>query len=241
MHAFLALAALTAASPVAAPFAAPVPEDLSGVYDSAGALAGALAPHLVTGSLLFSEGDSLAVKTFTRSPYTHVAAVVREGDRLIVYDSQRGAGVRKNSLLRYLTLRGDEPVHVVHPAGPLPDAAAFARHLEAELGRPYAVAHHLCGRRVGGLHCAEYLTDALIAARLVTADRPPKVSPASLRRGLLGHELYRRTAAVRVRTPPPPRSAPARSAPGWCERMWADTTRCVADCWASVRRGIPRF
>ena len=230
MRLFLFLAAL-AAAPLAP--AAESPSDPSGTYGSAASLADALAPRLVTGSLLFSEGGSLAVKTFTRSPYTHVAAVVREGDALVVYDSQRGTGVRKNTLLRYLRLRGDEPVYVVNPAGPIADEAAFVAHLEEQLGRPYAVAHHLCGRRVAGLHCAEYVTDALVAAGVAQADDPPKVSPASLRRGLLRHGLYERTAAVRVRTPPP-----AKSAPRWYERMWSGTTRCVSNCWASVSRRL---
>ena len=223
MHALLVAAAL-AAGP-AAEF--PTPE----------AAAAALAGDVRTGTLLFSEGDCLAVKTFTGSPYTHVAAVVVGKGGAWVYDSQNGVGVRRQPLAEYLAVTRPDDLHVLHPAEPfdVERADAFATHLEQEVGRSYSVAHHLTGRRTDGVHCAEYLTDALTAADVVTAERPPRVSPASLRRGLLRHGLYAEAGTVAVALVPEPERPPGRN---WCERMWLDTKDCCAGCWTWFRGDV---
>lgn len=195
-----------------------------------------LSPQVQTGTLLFSEGDCLAVKVFTGSPYTHVAAVVEDDGEAWVYDSQNGVGVRKLTLAEYLAATRPDELHVLRPAEPFSDAEAkrFRSHLEQELGRPYSVKHHLTGRRCDGLHCAEYMTDSLAAAGLVKARRPPRVSPASLRSGLLRHGLYTGGPVVTVALEEPDRP-PGRN---WCHELWLDTKGCCGDCWSCVRRCV---
>ena len=56
-----------------------------------------LADEVQTGTLLFSQGDCLAVKVFSRSEYTHVATVVVEDKQPMVYESTNGVGVRRIS------------------------------------------------------------------------------------------------------------------------------------------------
>lgn len=205
-------------------------------YPSHDKAAAALAPRMQAGTLLFSDGDCLAVKVFTGSPYTHVAGVVVEDGAAWVYDSQNGVGVRKLPLTDYLAVTRPDELHVLQPTDAFNDerSAQFRKHLEAQLGRPYAVKHHLTGDRCDGLHCAEYMTDSLIAADLIEAERPPRVSPASLRSGLLKHQLYVEAETVRVLAPEPER-APGRN---WCHELWLDAKDCCASCWGGFRRCV---
>ncbi|HEX6985382.1 MAG TPA: hypothetical protein VF170_08390, partial [Planctomycetaceae bacterium] len=168
--------------------------------------------------------------------YTHVAGVVVENGEAFVYDSQNGVGVRKQTLAEYLAVTRPDGLHVLHPAEPFDAEGAddFRSHLESELGRPYAVTHHLTGRRCEGLHCAEYMTDSLAAAGLVKADQPPRVSPASLRTGLLRHGLYVESQIVSIGTGEPERAAGRN----WCEEMWLDTKECCVSCWSGFRRCV---
>ena len=64
------------------------------VCDSPVGAATILENHVQSGTLLFSEGDCLAVRIFTKSPYTHVATVVEQDGKFYVYDSMNGVGVR---------------------------------------------------------------------------------------------------------------------------------------------------
>jgi hypothetical protein len=205
-------------------------------YPSHEKAAAALASRMRTGTLLFSEGDCLAVKVFTGSPYTHVAGVFVENETVWVYDSQNGVGVRKLPLAEYLAATRPDEIHVLQPTGAFDEqrAASFRKHLEAQLGRPYAVKHHLTGSRCDGLHCAEYMTDSLMAADLIEANSPPRVSPASLRSGLLKHKLYAEEETVCVLVPEPER-APEQN---WCHELWLDTKDCCASCWGGFRRCV---
>ncbi|MGE4000385.1 MAG: YiiX/YebB-like N1pC/P60 family cysteine hydrolase, partial [Planctomycetaceae bacterium] len=162
-----------------------------------------LAPRLVTGSLLFNAGDCLAIRVYTASPYTHVAVVVIEEDRPVVYDSMNGAGVRRQPLVDYLRSQSPDRLHVFHPQRPLtPEQSRGLRdYLDSQLGRPYAVQHHLTGKRCEGVHCAEYVTDALMSIGLLHADRPAKVSPASLVTGITAAGIY--TAEETIDLTPP--------------------------------------
>src|SRR5690606_25692047 len=63
--------------------------------------AASITPELQTGTLLFSEGDCLAIRVYTASPYTHVALVCVEEGEPFVYDSMNGVGVRRLSLAEY--------------------------------------------------------------------------------------------------------------------------------------------
>ncbi|MEX0700680.1 MAG: hypothetical protein WD069_01150 [Planctomycetales bacterium] len=197
-------------------------------------VASAVRQDAQTGTLLFSQGDCLAVKVFGGGPYTHVAAVVLRDGEPFVYDSANGEGARCLPLARYLETQRPDTLAVVQPRMPFDDARGerFRRHLDEQLGRPYAVKHHLTGKRAEGIHCAEYATDALIAAGLVRAERPPRVSPASLAEGILDGDVYERTAAFDLRPPAEPQDETAT----WCSRMWLDTKTCTTRCCRQMGR-----
>jgi hypothetical protein len=192
-----------------------------------------LANEVETGSLIVSRGDCLAVKIYSSSAYTHVAAVVVHEGAVFVYDATAGAGVRKQTLARYLVGQKDHTVHCFHPRKALePERAVrFEQHLESQLGRPYALHHHLTGERVTGLHCSEYVTDALIAADMLRAREPSRVSPASLVEGILKADLYRRAETLRLE----PEAAVRPESDSWCAQMWFDTKECTSGCYLKLR------
>ena len=195
-----------------------------------------LKQNLQTGSLIFSQGDCLAVKICSGSSYTHAGGVVVKDGNVTVYDSMNGTGVRKTSLDEYLRLQTPSQIHVVHPATPLitERAAAYETHLDSQLGRKYAIKHHLTGRRCDGLHCAEYTTDALMAAQLIRADNPARVSPGSLLEGLEKAHLYTDGGRFALKAAEPP--APANLT--WCQRMWHDTATCCSNTSTQLRRWV---
>ena len=213
MHALFVAAALTAT---------PAPVES---YEAIDAAAAAIVAEARTGTLLFSQGDCLAVKVYTRSPYTHVAAVVLEDDRPYVYDSQNSIGVRRMPLEEYLAAERPCRFHVFQPKVNFSEQRSeeFVEHLNSQIGRPYAIAHHVTGDRADGLHCSEYMTDALIHCRVLRAKQPSRVSPASLVEGLLKGELYEPLKTVEIQDPP--EVVPEGRC--WCEDLWIDTKQCT--------------
>lgn len=193
----------------------------------------AIASQVETGTLLFSQGDCLAIRIYSASPYTHVAAVVVTADEALVYDAMGGAGVRRQSLSDYLAGQKGHSLYLFHPCQPFAEQRAqdFKRHLESQLGRPYAIRHHLTGERAKGLHCAEYVTDALIEADLLCAKQPPRVSPASLVDGILKGNVYECAATLDIIGDPPPRP----DSDGWCARLWSETKHCTSACCCKFR------
>lgn len=187
-----------------------------------------LTPRLRTGSLLFSEGDCLAIRVYTASPYTHVAVVVIDGGQPIVYDSMNGSGVRKQTLASYLIAQCPDKLHIYHPSAELDSEQGreLSRYLEGQLGRSYSVHHHLTGQRAEGVHCAEYVTDALSAIGMLHAERPWRVSPASLQTGITTAGIYKSTCIVNLETP----TSPAPEGNGRCQQLWLDTRHCVGYC-----------
>lgn len=191
-----------------------------------------LESEVVTGSLIVSRGDCLAVKMYSASLYTHVGAVVvREGE-VYVYDAMHGCGVRKQLLCDYVVGLNDAAIHPFHLCRPMSDdqARRFERHLEGQLGRPYAIAHHLTGKRADGLHCSEYVTDALIAADLLRANRPSRVSPASLVTGVLAAEVHRQAETLQLLPDPPARP----ESENWVVQCWFDTQQCTQNCYRKL-------
>lgn len=230
MSTLMTLVALSLPGELASPVAEAAAPPPSGVYDQA---ARDLGPRLSNGSLLFSEGDCLAIRVYTASRYTHVAVVVIDEGEPIVYDSMNGVGVRRQSLAAYLRSQSPDQLHVFHPRRPLTgrQQRVLREYLDSQLGRPYAVQHHLTGQRCEGVHCAEYVTDALMSIGLVHADRPPKVSPASLVAGISAAKLY--SAEETIDLTPPPRPAPV--AANRCHQLWIDTKVCLASCCDQLR------
>ncbi|MEW4490858.1 YiiX/YebB-like N1pC/P60 family cysteine hydrolase [Thalassoglobus sp. JC818] len=184
------------------------------------------------GSLLFSQGDCLAVRCYTNSPYTHVGIVIEEGDQKIAYDSMNGVGVRKMSLEDYLTTQAPDTVHVFHPIRKLTasEAAELKGHLESQLGRPYSVKHHITGKRNAGLHCSEYVTDALVSIDWLKVSNPPRVSPASLAEGIELNAIYLVGPVYEV----PGEIEPIPEPDGVCERIWVDVKLCTLQCCSKL-------
>jgi hypothetical protein len=187
-----------------------------------------IAGQLQTGSLLFSEGDCLAIKVYAGGPYTHVAVAVIENGTPIIYDSMNTCGVRKQPLAEYLVTQAPDSVTLFQPREALTaDQAAQLRcALESKLGTPYAVIHHISGdRSEDGVHCSEYATDALMSINLVHADRPPKVSPSSLADGIAMHNVYTQGETISLLVP-----IPEEVGDNWCEQLWIDTKLCCSNC-----------
>jgi hypothetical protein len=184
---------------------------------------------LVTGALLFSEGDCLAVKVFSRSRWTHVAAVVRDGNEIWVYDSMPSSGVRRSRLIDYLNEMAPSELTVLQPARTMSsaEAAQWSAELQRQLGTPYAIRHHLTGQRGAGVHCSEYVTDALIASGWMTARQPPRVSPGSLWQGATQTGLFVSLCSAEldtISTPPPAQES-------WCQWACRETGECcTATC-----------
>ena len=94
------------------------------------------------------------------------------------------------------------------------------------------IKHHLTGKRCEGVHCAEYVTDALMAADIMRANEPPRVSPGSLQAGVKNSNRYRETRILNLEPPEPDRE----EGDNLCEQLWLDTKYCTQDCYASFKR-----
>ena len=188
-----------------------------------------------SGTLIFSQGDCLAVQVFSCSPYTHVGMVMIEQGHPVVYDAMNGPGVRKTPLADYLRFLVPSDVEVVQPsqAWDASHQAALLYHLESQLGRPYRIRHFSTGERCEGVHCAEYITDALIAAGKLKAQRPPRVSPGSLRQGVLESGVYR--MGRHYAFTPAPVVEPSLNET-WCDRCCRQT----AECWTAMCQQLSR-
>jgi len=211
---------------LAAILAAGHPTDATGV--DAATLAAAIAPELQTGTLLFTDGDCLAIKASAGGPYTHVAAVVVRNGAPVVFDSMNGIGVRRLSLADYLATQAPDDIDVLQPRRELSpqEALIFESALQQRVGAPYSVLHYITGRRASsGVHCSEYVTDALLSIERVEADRPPRVSPSSLHEGLVSGEIYTESVSVEFPLEPIPVEAD-----DWCEQVWLDTKHCCFNC-----------
>ena len=195
-----------------------------------------IAEECQTGSLIFSRGDCLAVKAYTGSGYTHVATVVEEHGDIYVYDSMNGVGVRRLSLVEYLETQSPDHVVLFHPVRTFEqhESESFESALAAELGRPYSVSHHLTGRRCEGLHCSEYVTDALISIDWIHADNPVRVSPASLMEGIVLHDVYVEGSTFLLPRP----IAPIPEPDSWCGQLWQDTKQCTLNSCRQLSRWI---
>ena len=191
-----------------------------------------LATQVQTGTLLVSQGDCLAVKIYSASRYTHVATVVVNDEQIYCYDSTSGVGVRKQTLAEYVDSQKSASIYPFHPGRSFSpkQKEALSRHLEDQLGRPYAISHHLTGARVKGLHCSEYATDGLIACGVLVAQEPSRVSPASLVAGIGKGNLYCQTDTLQLAPEPIPRD----ETDGLCWRLWLETRDCTIFCYRQM-------
>lgn len=206
------------------------------VVTSFDAAAEELRPSMRTGTLLVSEGDCLAVRVYTQSPFTHVAAIVLRDGRPFVYDSANGVGVRCQTLENYLQTQSPDELHVFQPKRTLSTShqKRFSTFLDAQLGRPYAVSHHLSGERGNGIHCAEYISEALGQCGVIKVKNPAKVSPASLVKGITIHNVYSQSETVCVIVPTPEPAPPST----WYGQAWQCTKSCTASCLSKFQRCV---
>ncbi|MFT4557032.1 MAG: hypothetical protein ACI92S_002389 [Planctomycetaceae bacterium] len=226
---FLLVLALAGASPSSSSI-----EDIQ--VSSIAEAASELRPTLQTGTLLVSKGDCLAVRVYTQSPFTHVAAVVLRNGRPFVYDSTNGAGVRCQTLDNYLRTQSPDELHVFQPARSLnaDRRKTLEGWLDGQLGRPYSVSHHLSGERGSGVHCAEYISEALGKCSVISVKNPAKVSPASLVKGITIHNVYSHAETIHVIAPTPEPTPPAT----WYGHAWQSTKTCTATCVSKFRRCV---
>ncbi|MEZ5942294.1 MAG: YiiX/YebB-like N1pC/P60 family cysteine hydrolase [Planctomycetaceae bacterium] len=189
---------------------------------------------LPSGTLLFSQGDCLAVKVFSGSSFTHVAMVCRTGEEVMVYDANPGTGVRCQRLEAYLNCIAPDEVHVMVPQREMSnnELEKLTAFLDSKIGTPYAVLHHSTGQRAEGVHCSEYLTDALCEIDWLEAKSPPRVSPGSLLVGVASPNIYRSAGLIQIEEelPAPPPDA------GRCGRMWFETKQCCQQCCKKLSR-----
>jgi hypothetical protein len=194
-----------------------------------------LAGRVETGTLLLSKGDCLAVKIFSKSCYTHVAAVVMKNGQPYVYESANGVGVRRRTLRAYLKAEAPDVIYVLNPKRTFPSkrATAFRQHLSGEIGRPYGIKHHFSGKRAAGVHCSEYVTEALMACDCIHAKQPSRVSPASLAQGVISADLYVAAISIRVN-----HSIPKPVGKTKCQQWWIDTKYCTSNFCTKCQRLI---
>ncbi len=205
---------------------------------------------LKPGSLIFHRGKCLTVKLYTWSPFTHVAiAMPKPGtSEWTVYDSARRHGVRKSELGDYLLESSPDALFLLHPRYELnaSQQGKLRKALEEQLGRPYSVKQHLTGTRARGVHCSEYVTDALIAIDLLRAHKPPRVSPASLLEGIVQESVYQPDLTLKVNLP----DSSASKTETWCRQIWNDaqagsrriwdeTKTCTGHCYRKMKRLVP--
>lgn len=195
-----------------------------------------IAASCQNGSLIFSKGDCLAVRAYTNSPYTHVATVVYEDGQPVIYDSMNGTGVRKLPLEEYLDTQSPDEVHLFHPKREFTsdETARYQRYLDSQLGRPYSVKHHISGKRSTGVHCSEYVTDALAEIDWLKVENPPRVSPASLVEGISTHGVYSAGPTIAL----PVELEPVPMPDSRCSRMWMETKSCMARCCSKLSRWV---
>lgn len=196
-------------------------------------LADSLSTRVQTGTLLFSKGDCLAVRIYTKSAYTHVAMVVMRNGEPVVYDSMNGTGARCLTLKNYLNTQRPATIHLFQPQTPFNTsmAANYERYLDQKLGTPYSIRHHLTGNRATGIHCAEYAIDALSACNLMKANAPAKVSPASLVTGIVKSERYTPSITFELKRPP----LITKKSSAWYQQLWIDTKNCTSACCVKLR------
>jgi hypothetical protein len=197
MHAILLATALVAA---------PAEADCT----SPRSAANEIAAYAQTGTLIFSQGDCLAVKdVYQKSLHARGGGRDRGRKALRLRQHERH-GRPQAPVGKYCRSECPNTMHVYKPNTKFSKRRQelFVKHLESELGRDYAVKHHLSGKRAEGIHCAEYVMDALAACRLMRADEPAKVSPDSLRQGVEQAGLYDKALVVNLTNPVQKRNRP---------------------------------
>lgn len=145
------------------------------------------------GSLVFLENSNYFVERWTDASIGHVAVVVRDSGKPLVYEATPGR-VRKVAWPEYLTelakLNGQRrdrshkeiEAWVLSPEKPYAasEISRMRRYLESQLSRRYSVIGYLRGQQADGIHCAELASHAISFGGRFDIDDCFKQTPASL-------------------------------------------------------------
>jgi len=202
----------------------------------------AFSDNLHSGDMLFVQNSHNLVECYTKSSFSHVAVVVKYGDKTWVYEAEPPV-VKRYTIEEWLTAMGDyntshpqSPalVTVVTPNRPYSDAevSKMKEFLETQVGRRYSVRGYLRNVQTNGTHCSEMCAAAIEATGRRDFSAPNRtISPGDLH-GLLRvchHQLGKQYHVVL-------RDSEKKS---WCERSAAWWARrpswCAWSCWETLR------
>jgi hypothetical protein len=180
------------------------------------------------GSLVFLENSNYFVERYTEASIGHVAVVIREGGKPLVYEATPGR-VRKVAWADYLadlgqlnhdrSRSGSKLIEgwVLSPRSPYAssDLSRMRRYLESQLSRRYSILGYLRGQQSDGIHCAELAAHTIsFGGRFDIADCYSQ-TPASL----MALAQSQHQAKTRLTIPQP------EEAESWCEvacRRWSN-------------------
>lgn len=175
--------------------------------------------HVPEGTILVLENSNPIVEAYTDSEVTHVAMVLQDAGQAYVYEaapkvvrrlplgdylaelSQFNDGRRKSNQLR---------VRLYEPNRPYSEAeiAELKDFFESQLGRRYSVKGIVRKRQGDGIHCAQLVSNALVASGRYDIDQSYAVSPGELVGKITDH--HKAPAAVEL--------PPHVKAGSWCQR-----------------------
>lgn len=181
------------------------------------------------GALLFLENSNRIVEYVTGDDISHVAIVMRENGRPLVYEATP-AEVRRVELSQYydeisqLNYRKREKVRVwvlspqrVYEQSELD---TMKEYLDSQLGRRYSVKNFVRGRPGDGIHCSELVANTLSRGGVVQLEKPYSISPGA---------LYARVKAFHDE-PVPVVIEEVKPEGSWCARCWKRWTSFTAWC-----------
>ncbi len=145
------------------------------------------------GSLVFLENSNYFVERYTEAPIGHVAVVIRDSGKPMVYEATPGR-VRKvawdDYLLELGKLNQDRSWRskkliagwVLAPKTPYStgEISHMRRYLESQMSRRYSVLGYLRGQQSDGVHCAELASQTISFGGRFDIDNCYKQTPASL-------------------------------------------------------------
>ena len=190
--------------------------------------------RLPDATVIYLENSNAIVERYTGSEISHVALAVNDGVTTWVYEATPRE-VRRLSWSSYVDelarlndgRRRPIKAFVMKPKRLLTQdqRERLVSYLDSQIGRRYSVKSYVRHMPSDGIHCAEYVANALMSANQLNADRSYRLNPAALVGQLRGD--YQTASAVSV-----PDYEPQGS---WCERSWAAWFRFREWCsWACI-------
>jgi hypothetical protein len=185
-------------------------------------------PAPADGSLVFLENSNYFVERYTEASIGHVAVVIRDGGRPLVYEATPGR-VRKVTWDDYLlelgklnqdrSWRGKKLIAgwVLAPKTPYSSSeiSHMRRYLESQIARRYSILGYLRGQQSDGVHCAELASHTISFGGRFDIDDCYKQTPSSVM--ALAQSQHRPKTALTI-------PEPAKAEP-WCSaacRRWSN-------------------